>query len=293
MLESGLGRYAFADLLERKLVRRVLHGVYAVAQLPDDSSTRMAALRHVVPPDAVVTDATACWVYAGQAGLEPNAHLSPQHVTVFRSRPGYRIAGAVHRGGERGFEPGDVTMMNGLHITTPLRTALDSARLCSRVHGQAMVDALIRHAGVDRDEMVVAIERFRGYRGVRQARVIVSDGDGRAESWGESVLRRHWLDTPGLPRPDLQITVELPNGRTARVDMGVEELRFGAEFDGQEWHGPDRADHDATRRTQLCGDLRWIIVVGDRGNVFGRQRDIHLRLSSAYRRALQRVCLLS
>lgn len=292
VLEAGIGRYAFAELLKKGLVRRILRGVFAVAQLPDDSATRMAALRHVVPDDAVITDATACWVYAGAAGLAPNAHLAPQTVTVFRSRPGYRLSGPVHQGGERSFEPHDLTTIGGLRITTPLRTALDSSRLCSRIHAQAMVDALMRHAGVDRGAMIAEIERFRGFRGVRQGRVIVQDGDRRAESWGESVMRRHWLDTPGLPRPELQIAVELPNGRNAFLDMGVEELRLGAEYDGREWHGPDRAEHDARRRALLTDELSWIIVVGDQTNVIGRHRDIGLRLSSAYRRALERACRL-
>ncbi len=52
--------------------------------------------------------------------------------------------------------------------------------------------------GVPHELMAAEIGRFKGYRGVRQLRVLVPLGDGRSESPGESVLRLHWYDA-GLP----------------------------------------------------------------------------------------------
>lgn len=286
---AGLSRHDLTVLVERGLLRRLVRGVYAVAQLPDTADTRMQAVGLVVPPDAVVTDDTACWVYAGGQGLAPNAHLSLQRVTVFRSTPGYRLAGPLHRGGERTFEEHDLTVIQGVQITTPLRTALDAARIFSRIHAQAMVDVLMRHTQLSRDDLVAELDRFRGYRGVRQARVVIPDGDGRSESWGESAMRRRWLDTPGLPRPELQIPVDLPDGRTWRVDLGVDELRFGGEYDGREHHGPDQAEHDTSRRDVLKENFDWVLVIGHQGNVLGRQRDIEFQLMAAYRRSLERA----
>ncbi len=59
--------------------------------------------------------------------------------------------------------------LGGLRVTTPVRTACDLGRLLWRFDALAALDGYLR-IGVDRDEVLLEMPRFRGYRGVRQLR---------------------------------------------------------------------------------------------------------------------------
>jgi len=64
--------------------------------------------------------------------------------------------------------------------------------------------------------------------------------------------------------------------------MGLEERRFGAEYDGEEFHGEEDREHDEARREWLRRHHGWIIVVARRDNVFGRAQDVDRLLRAAY-----------
>ena len=116
-------------------------------------------------------------------------------------------------------------------------------------------------------------------------RTLAPLADGRAESPGESALRLRWYDA-GLPRPELQIPVVV-NGRAIfRLDMGLEELLFAAEYDGHEWHSSEEQQrHDAVRRSWLADQRRWLIEPLVAANVYGQRQDAEVILRSAYQRA--------
>src|SRR5688500_392063 len=64
---QGVSKRLLSDLVERGLVRRMLHGVSVATQVPDSLRLRAAALRLVVPAHAVVVDRTACWLHGVEA----------------------------------------------------------------------------------------------------------------------------------------------------------------------------------------------------------------------------------
>ena len=68
--------------------------------------------------------------------------------------------------------------------------------------------------------------------------------------------------------------------------MGLPELKFGAEYDGEEFHGPEEQDHDEERREWLRTDGGWLIEVARRQHIHGQRQDIHLRLRRGYEEAL-------
>ena len=68
--------------------------------------------------------------------------------------------------------------------------------------------------------------------------------------------------------------------------MGLPELRFAAEYDGEEFHGEDVETHDEERRQWLREAEGWTIVVARRDNVFGQHQDVHSLLRAGYRKAL-------
>jgi very-short-patch-repair endonuclease len=59
------------------------------------------------------------------------------------------------------------------------------------------------------------------------------------------------------------------------LDLGVRELRFAVEYDGEEFHSNDEdVDHDERRRRWIEEHRGWIIKPVRKGNVFGPTRDI-------------------
>jgi hypothetical protein len=272
-------------LVGRGLVTRPVHGVYAVATVPDTLAFRVRVLKLVVPDSCVVTDRTAGWLWGANMILAPNDHLVTPRVSVF-CPPGCRLRRAITASGERRLAPHDVREIDGLRVTTPLRTAGDLGRLLHRDQAIAALDSLARLGAFTLDELVAETTRFRRYRGVIQLRALVLLVDPRSESPGESVLRLRWIDV-GLPRPECQ--VEVPNdwGTSYWVDIGLPELRFGAEYDGEEFHDDAQHAHDAQRREWLRDERGWTIEVSRKTNVFGSHQDVQSNLRVAYDRVVR------
>ncbi len=84
-----------------------LRGVFHFASIVDDLELRLAILRLVVPPDCVVTDRTAGWLWGANMILAPNDHLQVPPVHVF-SPPGYRLRNGLVSSGERMLSAADV-----------------------------------------------------------------------------------------------------------------------------------------------------------------------------------------
>ncbi len=286
---AGVDKRALAKLVEAALIRRVLRGVYAAAQLPESHGLRTQALSLVTPPGSVVTDWSACWLWTGVH--RPNAHRERTPVSVFRWSGAGRLRNPLVASGERLFVPDDVApLTDRLWVTTPLRTAWDLGRFAPPIVALGGVDALLRHGAFPKAELIAGVERFRRQRGVVQLRWVVPMGDRRSESCGESGLRFHWLQCPDLPPPELQIPVLRDDGSELyRIDLGVRELSFGAEYDGERWHAADNALADDVRRTRLSHDFGWLIEVFRRGNVYGPSADAGSVLQRALRQARGRV----
>jgi hypothetical protein len=215
--------------------------------------------------------------------LAPNDHLVVPHVSLFRS-PGYRLRNKITISGERSFEERDLAEVGGLLVTTPLRTACDLGRLLHRDQGLAGMDAVVRAAGLAVGVLVDEAERFRGFRGVRQLRGLAPWVDGRSQSPGESVLRLRWLDCPDLPRPTPQLEVSGPSGAYF-LDLGLERPRYAAEYDGAEWHGPERREQDQARREWVRLERGYVVDVFLSSDIHGRSHNAEARLREGFVRA--------
>jgi len=269
-----------------------LRGVYYASQLTDDVDLRVQCVRLLAPADAVVTDRTAGWVHGAPMILAPGEHLETPPVSVFLS-PGNRLRNDWASSGERMLSDHDVVEVGGIPVTSPLRTACDLGRLLHRDRAMAAIDSLLRLQAFSVDELCTEVERFKGYRRVTQLRALAPLGDARSQSPGESILRLRWLDCPGLPPPTPQLEVEGPHG-SYFIDLGVEELRYGAEYDGLEWHGPEQQAADSERRTWLRDEGGYLIDVLTGTEVHGRHqsadRILRMGIASARRRFGQDLC---
>jgi hypothetical protein len=281
--EAGISRHRLRTLEASGLVRRVIKSVYVAAQVPDSIDLRLQSLGLFVPADVVVTDWTACWLYSGV--LPPGQHLLVPTLSLFRPAGHDRLRNGLCSSGERSFLPEDLMSVGGLTVTTPLRTAWDLGRLAPRDHAIGALDALLRLGTFTREELVAGVERFKGMRGVVQLRELAPLADGRSESPGESTLRLRWLDLSTLPAPTPQVPIMVGGVEVYRIDLGVPELRYGCEYDGEAYHGEDVATQDAIRRQDLRRRFRWDVDAVRKTNVFGVSRDVEGVLFAGIERA--------
>lgn len=272
--EAGVREHRLRTWLHDGVVRRVLQGVYAETGLPDDLVLRVAALRLVVKPGSVVTDRTAAWLH----GIDTFSYreleiLPPLDVCVLPDRNRVRRKGV--RGGSRDLAPGDLIEINGVCVTTPLRTAVDLACGLGRRDALAALDGFLRLHHVCPAELRRECERFAGRRGVIQLRALVPLSDSRAESPGESWTRMAMIDA-GLPAPQLQWWVTVEGVPTYRLDLAYPAHRLAIEYDGRAFHdSPEQRARDEARRRWLR-DHGWTVIVVTKDDFSGGRRDAWL-----------------
>lgn len=276
--EAGLHHGQLRALVREGLLRHPIRGVYADPRLPDSVDLRCAALRLVVPADCVIVDRHAGWLHGAEMILAPGEHLAQQPIRVFRPSGHGRVRNGLADSGERNLTSRDVMEVDGLRVSTPLRTAWDLGRQRWTDPAIAGLDQMLRLDAFSKEELVAGVERFRGMRWVRTLRALAPLADGRAESPPESILRLRWLEA-GLPTPEPQVEVWHDGGFLARLDLGNEELRLGAEYDGEEWHSsPAQLAHDRARRGDVESRTDWVIVVLRKENLFGHHQDVEAML---------------
>ncbi len=154
---------------------------------------------------------------------------------------------------------GEATVVSGLPVTTPARTAFDLGRFCKRRTALARLDALKRSSGFIGEDVLRLAERHRGVRGLRRLRRVLPLVDGGSASPRESWLRLLILDA-GLPAPKTQIPLYDGRGLVALLDMGWEEFLVAAEYDGDQ-HRSDRRQYVwDQRRSRLVAGMGWAVV---------------------------------
>ncbi len=215
----------------------------------------------------LVTRATAAWLWSRRrgvvAGQVGSALLGAKWVDVDEPveliwRNPHPPVGIITRNARLARD--EVTRVEGLPVTTPVRTAFDLGRHHPRDEAVAQLDALANATGVKATDVDVLIDRYRGARWMKRLRTALELMDAGAQSPKETWLRLLFIDA-GLPRPTTQIVVH--NGDhypLAYLDMGWEAFKVGAEYDGDE-HRKDRRRYvkDRSRRTMI-DDLGWKVV---------------------------------
>lgn len=285
--KAGISDKQLRHWCQEGLLRRPVRNLYCHREAVDSMELRLAALSLVVPADCFVADHTAGWLHAGDVVLPPNSHLSLPMPSIFRHTDCGRLRNGLTLSGERTVSSDDLMEVGGLVVTTPIRTAWDLGRLQKPDLALAGMDQMLALGVFSREELMHGVVRFARQRGVVQLRRLAPKADGRAESFAESALRLRW-DDAGLPRPELQIPVYSDGRVRFRIDMGLEEDHFGAEYDGARWHSDREHDHDVARRNWLRVERGWWIEVFRSPHVFGAQQDAIQRLAEAHRQLRSR-----
>lgn len=245
----------------------------AGALTPYELRSRYVALHKDVylPKDAAMTAvvrAKACWLRSRRRGILAGFSASAMHGSKWidpalpaaiidtnrRHRPGVQVW-------EERIDPDEVTVRGGMRVTTPARTALDPARRFPTDVAVAAVDALVRATDLKIADAELLIDRYRGRRGMKAARAALELVDGGAQSPKETWLRL-LLIRAGFPRPRTQIVVRNEWGwPDAHLDMGWEDIKVAAEYDGEQ-HQTSRHQYvkDIRRLEKLEHHHGWIVV---------------------------------
>lgn len=255
-------------LVCRGLLRPLVRGVFVAAQVPDSLRLRVSAISLVVPAHVIVVDRTAAWVHGVDALPRSAIHSMPSLDLFSANASRMRRSGVTS--GIRDLAARDVEEVGSLRITTPLRTACDLGRLLWRYDALGAIDGFLR-LGVDHAELLTEIDRFKGHRGVVQLRRLAPLADAGAESPPESALRLHWHES-GIPvPPQTQIWEHTDDGTPLyRIDLGSVEVRYGAEYFGEAFHGDDVEELDEARLAWLASHRMWAMDVFVRDDVYGR-----------------------
>jgi len=208
---------------------------------------------------------TGAWLWSGRNGVIAGRAAAAMHGALWIDattpiemiwRCGRPPEGIVVRN-ER-IDAEDISLIDGIAVTTPERTAFDIARHLPRDLAMRHLDALARATGLKAADVQLLAERYPRARGLPRARIALPLMDGGAESPQETRVRLILIDD-GLPPPRTQIKVS-DGVRTAFIDMGYDEPMVGLDYDG-EHHQTDRDRYVYDiGRAELISGQGWIDI---------------------------------
>ncbi len=215
-----------------------------------------------------VLRAKACWLRSRGRGILAGYSASALHGSkwIDATLPAAiidtnRRAGAGVQAWEERIEDDEIVVIDGMRVTSPARTALDLARRLPRNAAVAAVDALAQATDLKLADVEPLLDRYRGRRGLKAARVALALVDGGSQSPKETWLRLVLIDA-GYPRPQTQIAVRNEWGwAEAVLDMGWEDIKVAAEYDGDE-HRSNRRRYvkDIRRSEKVAWRYGWLVV---------------------------------
>jgi very-short-patch-repair endonuclease len=176
------------------------------------------------------------------------------------------------------------SLLDGLRVTTPERTAFDIGRRGRLDDAVARLDALGNATRFKAEDVLAVADRHRGARGLPQLRAALDLYDPGSESPKETWLRLLVIRA-GYPRPQTQIPVKSPDGRRQYyLDMGWENLMLAMEYDGEQHRvNPIQYAYDIQRSEDL-EELGWTRLRVVKSN---RAADVLRRLDRIWRSKLQ------
>ncbi len=154
--------------------------------------------------------------------------------------------------------PGEIKEVDGLRVTSPVRTAYDLARRGDLVERVVAVDRLANVHQFSPDLLLHFTARYHGARGNDLIPWVLTYADQRAGSPMETRLRM-LIRQAGLPKPEVQWVVQDEQTRTAVwLDLAWPDEMIGIEYEGEGHTEPDQVLRDIGRYTALV-DKGWRI----------------------------------
>jgi very-short-patch-repair endonuclease len=267
LVAVGIRGSAITRRVAQGRLQRIYRGVYAVGHMQRTAAARWIAAVMACGPGAVLShlDAAALWrIYDGIG-----ARI---HVTTITRSPRRLPDVQVHR--PRRPHPDDVTVKDGIPVTTVARTLVDLTDLLSR---DRILRAL-READylrlLDLDALDAAVQRAHGRKRLSVLKQALAHHTPGEIVRGE--LEHRFLELvreAGLPKPETNVKVQTRR-RIYEIDCLWREHHVAVELDGRAAHArtlafeEDRARDAALNATGLR-PLRftWFRVRTDPGEV--------------------------
>jgi predicted transcriptional regulator of viral defense system len=231
---------------------RLARGSYLVNADLRDGPSHAELIRAAIAsfgPHAVVALHSAAELHGiGGAPASTQVHV----ITPRALGRGRRILDRSIRSHQMELDDADVTVVDGIPVTTAARTLMDLACHLDRLEAVAVADSALNRGLVTEDELAALALRLRGRRGAIAARQAFAEADARAESPLETRVRLRAAD--GKVAPDqLQYVVRRADGRfVARCDFAWTGRRVVGEADGIGPHSsPDALLYDRERQNAV------------------------------------------
>jgi hypothetical protein len=288
-LQQGWSDDELARLARSGELSRLRRGAYVDGPLPENAATRHRMLVHATlaglrRPAVVSHQSAAVLLDLPLWG----ARLDRVHVT--RRPPAWNDNSRVLVCHVAQLRDDEVVRVNGVHVTSPVRTLLDLARSLPHEAAVVVLDLALHRRVVTHELLQQRLLDIAGTRGSRSAARAVAAADERSESVGES-RSRLVLHRLGLPPSSLQFQVVDGGVRLGRADFAWEEEGVLGEFDGRVKYGrllrpgqdPGDAVFEEKLREDAFRDLGWGVV-----RWVWSEIDRPDRLGARVRRALDR-----
>jgi len=209
----------------------------------------------LVPPGGAIGGWAAGWLLGateldgrGRSGHEREDILivvPPRHHPA--SRDGIRFVRTP-------LADSDVTTVDGLVVTTAVRTGFDLARSTDLEEGLVATDVLCRQLGLAAAGLLEYAEQHPRLEGSPVARTVLALADPRSRSTGETRLRYIWVVLAGLPRPQCNAYVVDENGTVvAMPDLLDDSTGLAGEYDGSSHREAAEHTEDNNREEEMEG----------------------------------------
>ncbi len=297
LLAFGFSRSTVYRMVDRGELEILLPGVFKGSQWPTGREQWMVAacMRNDGVAISFMT-AAQLWRFR-HLPKDALVHLLVPHncSTLLRGDfDGY----VIHR--SRRIDPVDlVHRTDGIRLTSPTRTALDIADVVLDSVAGSILEQLINDGRGTLATHASTLARLGHPRrpGTKtMSRVIASRPNWRAAMQSDlevKVLAE--IARQGLPAPELQFPLTLPDGRRIRLDFAWPEFREALEVDHPFWHAGDVESHSDKHRDRKSAMIGWhtnrITDFDVRGGLCEAVADVGCILGIAKRRAGDPSCL--
>jgi hypothetical protein len=245
-LAEGYRDRSIRAMLKRGLWHRVRHGAYVPTTLWEQldevgryrrlcravvlNAKCKVALSHV---SALVEFGTPFW----------DLPLNEVHVTRFDGRAGRREAGVVQHHGTS--YVGDLTIRNGLLITSGTRTGLDVSAMTDMERALVVLDGLAHQGETSVEALRQRNATMELWPDTLKNELLIEQVDPRSQSVGETRVRRI-CKIYGLPTPVPQYEITRGGILIAELDLAWPEHKVWLEFDGKvKYEKPWRREGDS------------------------------------------------
>lgn len=266
----GMSSSTMHRLAQRERLIRVMPGVFRSAQWPVTfEQTLAAACARNAGVHIAFTTADRVWGFRGI--VDRQVH------TIVTHGASPRLPGVVvHRC--RQIDPVDVVERpDGIRVTSPPRSLFDSADMLGFDATRSALEQLLHEGMCTIDTVIDTVNRLYhpNRPGARTMRAVIDSKPRwqRALQSGLELRVLREIERQGLPTPEPQCPVQLPDGAVIHLDFGWPAWQVGLEVDDPTWHSPTLAAHRDARRDRKAGVAGWFVVRVSRIDVEQAVRD--------------------